>query len=395
MATFATTNGISTSAQHSQFGQTVRIFRAVMFVALLPFLFNLTGCSPKSDSLNPENQPDVSYVSSLRAIASSDSNNTLKAVASFLVGAAVNPQLIASNPAYKLAVQQNFNSITTENSIQMNRIHPKAGQYSWTETDALVNFAKQSNMRVHGHILIWHKGLPSWVTNFQGDSLAWENLMKTHIQTVVGHYKGNIKSWNVVNEAFNSDGSVQKSVWYEHLGPDYIARCFQYAHEADPQALLFYNDNNYVSQPKKSAAVYALLKNLKQRNIPIDGVGLQMHISINSSESILASVTRQYASTGLLIHISELDVRMNPDLSLTFVLTESVKNEQALKYKTLVKIYRSIVPNSQQFGITTWNVGDKDSWLVRGSKIEDHPLLFDSNYNRKISYYGFMQGLSE
>lgn len=387
MATFTATNNTQNA--------TVRIFRAVVIAALIALLFNLTGCSPKSDAINPENQTEVSYASSLRTIASSDSNNSLKAVASFPIGAAVNPQLIASNPLYKLAVQKNFNSISTENSAQMNWIHPKADQYDWTKTDALVNFAGQSNMKVHGHILIWHRGLPSWVTNFQGDSLAWEKLMKTHIQTVVGHYKGRIKSWDVVNEAFTSDGAMAKSVWYEHLGADYITRCFQYAHEADPQALLFYNDNNYVNQPKKSAAVYALLKKLKQRNVPIHGVGLQMHISINTTESILASVTRQYASTGLLVHISELDVRLNPELSPTFIMTEAIKNAQALKYKAIVKMYKSVVPTSQQFGITTWNVGDKDSWILKEYKSEDYPLLFDGNYSRKVSYYGFMQGLTE
>ncbi|GAB2526955.1 endo-1,4-beta-xylanase [Spirosoma aerophilum] len=387
MATFTATKNTNKS--------TVNIFRAVILAALIVLLFNLTGCSPKSDAVNPESQTEVPFASSLRAIASSDSNNTLKAVASFPIGAAINPQLIASNPAYKAALQKNYNSITTENSAKMNRIQPKAGQFNWTETDALVNFAQQSNMKVHGHTLIWHTALPNWVTSFKGDSLAWEKLMKTHIQAVVSRYKGRVKSWDVVNEAFETDGSLRKSVWSEHLGADYIARCFQYAHEADPEALLFYNDNNSAYQPKKSDAVYAMLKNLKQRNIPINGVGLQMHITINTPESALSSVIRQYASTGLLIHISELDIRMNYSLSTTFVATDAIKNAHALKYKTIAKIYRSVVTSGQQFGITNWNLSDADSWLLTESTTEDYPLLFDKNYNRKLSYYGFMQGLTE
>lgn len=387
MATFTAT----TNTQKSTF----RSVPAVILAVLITLLFNLTGCSPKSDAVNPESQTDVAYASSLRAIASSDSNNTLKGVASFPIGAAVNPQLIASNPSYKAALVKNYNSVSTENCAKMNRLQPKAGQFSWAEMDELVNFAKQSNMKVHGHTLIWHTALPGWVSNFQGDSLAWEKLMKTHIQTVVSRYKGSVKSWDVVNEAFEEDGTLRKSIWYQHLGADYIARCFQYAHEADPQALLFYNDNNSAYQPKKSDAVFAMLKKLRQRNIPINGVGLQMHIAINTPEPALTSVIRQYASTGLLIHISELDIRMNSNLLASFVLTDAVKNAHALKYKTMAKIYRSVVSSSQQFGITNWNLGDSDSWLLKENKSEDHPLLFDQNYNRKLSFYGFMQGLTE
>ena len=382
----------STATNNTQ-NSTIRSFRAVIFAALIALLFNLTSCNPKADAISPETETIVA--SSLRAVASSDSSNTLKGVASFPIGAAINPQLLASNALYKSALVKNYNSISTENCAKMNRLQPKAGQFNWTDTDALVNFARQNNMKVHGHTLIWHVAVPTWVTNFQGDSLAWEKLMKTHIQTVVGHYKGSIKSWDVVNEAFEADGSLRQSIWYQHLGADYIARCFQYAHEADPQALLFYNDNNSVYQTKKSDAVYAMLKNLKQRNIPINGVGLQMHITVNTSESILTNVIRQYASTGLLVHLSELDIRMNYSLSTTFVLTDAVKNAHASKYKAIARIYRGVVAKAQQFGITNWNLGDNDSWLLTESKSEDHPLLFDKNYNRKLSYYGFMQGLTE
>ncbi|UHG90685.1 endo-1,4-beta-xylanase [Spirosoma oryzicola] len=392
MATVFTTSIIPNNARNSTSKSPVRI---TLIAALFSFLFNLVSCSPKTDAVAPEKETTTFTASSLRAIAPGDSNNTLKAVASFPIGASINPQLLASNARYKSVIQENCNSITTENSAKMNRIQPKAGQFNWTDTDALVNFAKQSNMKVHGHTLIWHNAVPDWVTNFQGDSLAWEKLMKTHIQTVVGHYKGKIKSWDVVNEAFEADGTLKKSIWYQHLGPDYIARCFQYAHEADPQALLFYNDNNSAYLPKRSDAVFAMLKNLKQRNIPINGVGLQMHITVSTPEAALSSVISQYASTGLLIHISELDIRMNPNLSTTFVLTDAIKNAHALKYKAIAKIYKSIVTTGQQFGITTWNVGDNDSWLLTESKSEDHPLLFDKDYSRKLSFYGFMQGLSE
>ncbi|MCK8491313.1 endo-1,4-beta-xylanase [Spirosoma sp. RP8] len=391
MATVFTTSIIPNNARNSTSKSPVRI---TLIAALVSFLFNLVSCSPKTDAVAPEKETTTFTASSLRAIAPGDSNNTLKAVASFPIGASINPQLLASNARYKAVLQENYNSISTENCAKMNRIQPKAGQFIWTDTDALVNFAKQSNMKVHGHTLIWHVAVPDWVTNFQGDSLAWEKLMKTHIQTVVGRYKGKIKSWDVVNEAFEDDGTYRKSVWYQHLGSDYVARCFQYAHEADPEALLFYNE--FVNgRPKKQAAVLALLNDLKKRNIPINGIGVQMHITINTPEASILSEIRQYANTGLLVHLSELDIRMNPTLSKTFVVTDALKSAHALKYKTVAQIYRSVVTSGQQFGITNWNLGDADSYLRTANTCEDHPLLFDETYNRKLSYYGFIQGLSE
>ena len=280
------------------------IRRSILIPPLLSLVISLTGCNPNADIINPESASETTNTSSPRVTSIIDSNSTLKSVASFPIGAAINPSLLASNQSYKLTLQKEYSSVSSENCFKMNQVQPKVGQFNWTDTDALVNFAKQSNMRVHGHTLIYYKSLPDWVTNFKGDSLAWEKLMKIHIQTVMGHYKGKVTSWDVVNEAFEDDGTLRKSIWYENLGADYIARCFQYAHEADPQALLFYNEN-VVDKPKKLAAVLALLNNLQKRKIAINGIGVQMHININTSEMSLSSDIRQYANTGLLVHLSE------------------------------------------------------------------------------------------
>lgn len=387
MANLSATN----SSKTAYFRLTARLINPVVSAILFLFVFQFTSCKSNLDVVTPESE---TYASSLRAIASSDSNSTLKSVSSFPVGAAINPQLLLSNPKYKAVLQKDYNSVSTENCAKMNRLQPKAGQFNWTDMDALVNFAKQSGMKVHGHTLVWHVAVPDWVTTFKGDSIAWEKLLKTHIQTVVGRYKGSVKSWDVVNEAIDEDGNLRKTIWSEHLGPDYVARCFQYAHEADPQALLFYNDY-VVGKPKKLTAVIGLLNNLKQRAIPINGIGVQMHITITTSEAGLTSDIRQYASTGLLVHLSEVDIRMNTTASPLFVLTDAIKNTHALKYKTIAKIYRSAVISGQQFGITNWNLGDSDSYLLSAYKCPDYPLLFDENYARKLSYYGFMQGLSE
>lgn len=391
MAAFTVIGSNNNSSQKTYFVTTLQA-KYIMVATLLSLLLNLTSCNP--DSVNPANSDENAYSANSRATAIIDSNSTLKEVAFFPIGAAINPKLLSSNKLYKSTLQKEYNSISTENSVKMNVIQPKPGQFNWTDTDALVNFAKSSNMRVHGHTLVWYKSLPEWVSTFKGDSTAWENLLKTHIQTVVGRYKGKITSWDVVNEAFEDDGTLRKSVWYNNLGPGYIARSFQYAHEADPTALLFYNDN-VVDKPKKLAAVLALLKDLKKQNVGINGVGVQMHINVSTSEEGLTADIRQFANTGLLVHLSELDIRMNPTYSTKFTLTASVKNAQSLKYKAVAVMFKRIVPKSQQFGITNWNVGDSDSWLRKTSTCEDYPLLFDDNYNKKLSYYGFMQGLME
>ncbi|WP_179830226.1 endo-1,4-beta-xylanase [Spirosoma fluviale] len=379
---------------NSYFSLTVRSSRvAVMITTFFSIALNLISCSPRADSVQPEDTIEVYTISGTRITAGIDSNSTLKSVAPFPIGAAINPRLLSSIPLYKETLQREYNSVSSENCFKMNQIQPKAGGFYWKDTDALVNFAKESNMRVHGHTLIYYKSLPEWVTSFQGDSLAWENLMKTHIQTVVGRYKGVVTSWDVVNEAFEDDGTLRRSVWYEKLGADYIARCFQYAHQADPRALLFYNEN-VVGKPKKLTAVLALVNNLKKRGIAIHGIGVQMHININTSEEALTTDVRQFVNTGLLVHISELDIRMNPTYSTNFTLTNALQTRHALKYKNVAKLYRSVVPKSQQFGITNWNVGDADSWLRKTSPCEDYPLLFSDNYSRKPAYYGFIQGLT-
>jgi endo-1,4-beta-xylanase len=160
-------------------------------------------------------------------------------------------------------------------------MQPPQGQFEWQNADHLVDFCQTYNKQLHGHTLVWHIQQPVWLKEFEGDSAAWEGLMKTHIQTIVGRYKGKVKSWDVVNEAIDDKDASQmrKTIWSEHLGDDYIARAFQYAYEADPDALLFYNDYGIEDNNPKLMAVLKMVDNLKARGIPIHGVGLQMHIN--------------------------------------------------------------------------------------------------------------------
>ncbi len=326
---------------------------------------------------------------------------TLQSAASFPVGAAISVDLLRNNVGYSSLVSAQFSSITTENVLKFDAVEPAENQFNFTDGDYMVTFAVQRHKRLHAHNLIWHQALPNWVINFSGDSLAWENLFKTHIETEAAHYKGEVASWDVVNEAIrDDDGTLRNqdvnpgdgSIWRRHLGADYIARAFQYAHEADPNALLFYNDYGQEWNGQKLNAIIALVSSLKNRGIPIDGIGMQMHIDINADNNNMLAALQKLIATGLKIHISELDIAVNPGNDPNFVFTDPLNAAQSAKFQYVAHIYNT-VPTAQQYGITTWNVTDGDSWIPWFYNRKDYPLPFDANYHKKQAFYGFLTGL--
>jgi len=338
----------------------------------------LISCSSKKD-LIPDPVPVVE-------------TKGLKEVSPFPFGASVSINLLKTRVPYENVIRKEYNSVTAENAMKIGGLHPSENTFYWTDADYLVTFAIGLGIRVHGHTLIWHSSLPSWVTNFQGDAVAWENMFKTHIQTIVTHFKGNVTSWDVVNEAFNDDGTLRSTIWSQHLGNDYVARAFQYAHEADPNALLFYNEYGHEYSSAKRTAVNNMAADFKTRGIPIDGLGLQMHTNQNQTDANLITAINTAAQTGLKIHISELDISLNQANNQSLVLTDAHLTLQAAKYKVIVKAFAAL-PTAQRYGITTWNVGDADSWLRSFYNRPDWPLPFDDNYNRKPAYQGILDGL--
>lgn len=309
----------------------------------------------------------------------------------FPMGASVSISLMKNNISYNGIVTKEFGSITAENAMKFAALHPSENTYNWVDADYLVSYAVANNKRIHGHNLNWHQSLPTWVTNFSGDSLQWENLLKSHIQNVVTHFKGKVTSWDVVNEYFNSDGTVRNSIWVTKLGPDYIARCFQYANQADPAALLFYNDFGQEDYVAKRNAIAKLISSFQARGIPIHGIGLQFHIKYNESDANIAATIDFAKATGLKVHVSELDVAVNVNKTPGFVLTSAMATLQAEKYKYVVMAYNTL-PKAQQYGITTWNVGDADSWIPAFQGAPDFPLPFDENYKRKPAYKSIIEG---
>ncbi|MFT3737676.1 MAG: endo-1,4-beta-xylanase [Breznakibacter sp.] len=262
--------------------------------------------------------------------------------------------------------------------------------------DYLVNFAQSYGKRLHGHALIWYKqstySMPTWVQNFQGTKEEWKQIMKEYITDVVTRYKGKVASWDVVNEAVKDDGTFRPAsecVWTKNIGvPEYIDWAFQCAHEADPNALLFYNDYGHEYSSAKRVAINNLIKGMKERGVPIHGYGLQMHTNVERAVGDLRNAILTAAQTGLKVHVSELDIAVNKNNVASLVYSDELKQKQYLSYKAVAEAMAD-VPEGQQYGITTWGVADPNSWLYANP---DWPLPFDGNYQRKPAYQGLVDG---
>ena len=319
-------------------------------------------------------------------------DKTLAQVAKFKIGCAVSVDLLRNNTVYLGLANKEYNSMTAENAMKFDAVHPGETNFTFADADHIVNTAKTTAKRIHGHALIWHQAVPDWVTNFQGDSAAWENMFRTHITTVVNHFKGNITSWDVVNEAFEDNGTLRNSLWRQKLGPDYVARAFKYANEADPNCKLFYNDYGTEYSTAKLSAVVNMVNDFKRRGIPIHGIGSQMHTNINHPNAQINSSLQQLATTGLLIHISELDIQTNTANLASATYNATVEKALAEKYKYIAQAYGRL-PAAQLYGITMWNIGDADSWIVLWLNQRDWPCLYNDKYDRKLAYNYFYTGI--
>ncbi|HEU4858838.1 MAG TPA: endo-1,4-beta-xylanase [Chitinophagaceae bacterium] len=235
------------------------------------------------------------------------------------------------------------------------------------------------------------------------DPILVDNALHYWITTMVDRYKGKVAGWDVVNEVVvdgtgdlrtssNSTATVDNFYWADHLGRSYIANAFRWANATDPSAKLFINDYNLESDNRKLDSVIKLINELKTTGVPIHGVGLQMHISINTGNAGIDNAFQKLAATGLLIHVSEMDVRINPSNIAGFSATSALFDQQAEKYKYVAQSYFQNVPAAQRFGITMWNLTDADSWIVLGGKV-DFPTLFNSSYQKKPAFSGLLQGI--
>jgi endo-1,4-beta-xylanase len=323
----------------------------------------------------------------------------------FLIGAALNTaQIEEKDSAAGVLILQQFNSITPENIMKCEVIHPEWDKYDFALADKLVAFAKKHNMFVVGHTLVWHSQLSPFVKDIQSsDSLML--FMTNHINTIAGRYAGTVNSWDVVNEALEEDGSLRKSVFLEKLGEDYLRKAFELAAKAAPNAELYYNDYN-IEQPKKRAGAIALIKKIQASGTRIDGVGIQGHWSINGPplQDVENSIL-EFSALGLKVSFTELDLTVLPnpwdlkgaDVNQNFEgspfmnpypqgLPDSMQVKLAKGYEDLFKIF--IKHKDKIDRITFWGVNDGQSWLNYWpiKNRTNYPLLFDRNFKPKPAF---------
>lgn len=326
----------------------------------------------------------------------------------FMIGVALNQRQFTEQDANGAAlVKRQFNSISPENVMKWESIHPRPGPdgYDFAAADRYVEFGEKNGMYIVGHTLIWHSQTPRWVFQGEGASAitreALLERMRDHIHTVVGRYKGQIKTWDVVNEALNEDGTLRKSQWYRIIGEDYIEKAFEYAHEADPDAELRYNDFSIENAPKRKGVI-ALVKKLQEKKTPISGLGSQTHANLTwPSAELLDTALTEFAELGIPISITELDVIASQGgqrirsaevsenaQAVGGGMVEAANQKLADQYGNIFSVFLKHRKNIKL--VTFWGVTDRDSWRSSGN-----PLLFDREGKPKKCFETVIQTASE
>lgn len=325
----------------------------------------------------------------------------------FLIGVAVDTRLPAGqDPAAEAVVKEQFNQVVAENCMKGEENHPEVNRFDFTDGDKLVDWAQKNGKTVIGHCLVWHSQPPKWMfTDANGKTVSREVLigrMYNHIMTVVTHYKGKIKGWDVVNEAFEDDGSYRKSPYYNIIGPEFIELAFQFAHEADPNVELYYNDYS-TSKPGKREAICKLVRSLKSKGLRIDAVGMQSHNGYNYPDyAEYEKSIEAFAAEGVKVMMTELDVNMLPnpegfggaEISQNFELqakynpyvkgldkkAQKLFNQRYLDLFKIIERHKNVISR-----VTFWGVNDGHTWLndwpIKGRT--NYPTLIDRNNQLK------------
>lgn len=361
-------------------------------------------------------KPFITFLLCLLLVINISAQATLKDVylKYFLIGAALNSnQFNERDKNGADLVKKHFNTISPENVLKWQSVHPTKDKYNFVDADKYIEFGLKNKMFIIGHTLIWHNQTPKWVfEDEKGNPVSRDELlnrMKDHIQTVVGRYKGKIKGWDVVNEALNEDGTLRQSLWMKIIGEDYLVKAFQFAHEADPDAQLYYNDFSLENDAKRNGAIN-LVKKLQQQKIPVFGIGTQGHWNLQNPtlEQIDKTIT-QFSKHGKVM-VTELDVDVLPspngfngaEITTNFEqqeklnpykngLPDEIQKKLADRYAEIFKIF--LKHKKEITRITFWGVTDGDSWKngfpVRGRT--NYPLLFDRIWNTKPAFESVIQ----
>ncbi|MGP3969273.1 endo-1,4-beta-xylanase [Streptomyces sp. 6N223] len=311
--------------------------------------------------------------------------STLRAAAEAagkFVGTAVSDGRL-NDASYSEIVSSEFSSVTAENVMKWDTTEPNRGSFNFGPGDRLVEFANANDQQVYGHTLVWHNQLPGWVSNGGFGAAELTQVMNDHITEVAGHYAGQVAYWDVVNEAFNEDGTMRPSVFQTTIGDGWIAEAFRAADAADPDAKLCINDYNVEGINAKSDGLYNLVSGMLEQGVPVDCVGLQSHLILGQVPGDLQENIQRFADLGLEVIITELDIRMT---------TPSDPNrlqQQAQDYETVVSACTA-VPGCA--GVTVWGISDADSWIPGVFPGEGAACVWDENLQRKPAYDGILAG---
>jgi endo-1,4-beta-xylanase len=339
------------------------------------------------------------------------SNDSLRALAAkqgLRFGTAVDMAQLGTNKAYTDIVSDQFSVVTAENVMKWDSVEPTRGTYNWAPADQLVKFAQEHGQAVRGHTLMWHSQVPSWLTdgvsNGSISNAELREILHKHVTDEVKHFKGKIWQWDVVNEVFanswetpQADGLNANDFWIQHLGSGIVADVFRWAHQADPKALLFYNDYNITGEDGtnvKFDAVYKFVKDLRAKGVPINGIGEQGHLDTQYGFDAqrYQSDLQAYADLGLKVAITEADVRTFVNNATEQVPTDSLAQfAQPYEFSAELKgcqLVRACI------SFTAWGVYDGDSWIPGTFEGEGYGLLYDVNLKPKTAYYTLQQDLA-
>ena len=372
----------------------MNLLKLLFFLACIPLIFNT--CNKKFIP----NDPNFSDTASLKKTY----------VEHFYVGAAINDNQINRTdvPAVNL-IKREFNTISPENIMKWMYIHPSPDSFYFDMADKYVALGEENNQYIIGHTLLWHSQIADWMHEVK-DSAEMANHLENHIKTIVGHFKGRVHAWDVINEAFNDDGSLRESLFLDVMGEEYIELAFKWAAEADPEAELIYNDYN-LWNPKKRVGVVRMVQTLNVLGVKIDGIGMQAHYSLigPSIEDIEKSIIA-YSNNGVKVSFTEFDITTLPnpwdlkgaEVSQNFEgspfmnpypegLPDSVQVKLADRYEAVFKLLVKYQDRINR--VTFWGVNDGQSWLNDWpiKNRTNYPLLFDRAFQPKEAYHRVMK----
>lgn len=318
-----------------------------------------------------------------------------------LIGAAVRPAQL-SEQAYAATLAREFNMVELEDALKWEVLRPDPQSFDFRQAAQVIDFAARHKMKVRGHTLVWHKQIPRWLADGSYTPAQLSQLLESHIKNVVAHYRGKIFAWDVANEAFDEGknaGKLRSTLWYDQPGIGfagqgyaYLAQCFRWAREADPQALLFYNEAEAEEINPKSDAIYAMARAFKRDGVPLDGIGFQTHINnLRANITPISDNIARFTALGLQVHITEMDVALPVDSNGN--ATPDDLNRQAEIYR---QIAAACLSHPGCTAIQTWGFTDKYSWIGSHSKhTQGAALPFDRNYHPKPAYESLRTALAQ